>query len=89
MRFGAPGAALIGVGLMLAGCASPDNQSFSNFAVQLGVDPQDAAGRAVEGAVLGAYTFDKYRQDTSLEELTEMVVAEYRKALEERHRSAS
>jgi hypothetical protein len=54
MRFGAPGAALIGVGLMLAGCTSPDNQSFSNFAVQLGVDPQDAAGRAVEGAVLGA-----------------------------------
>jgi len=37
----------------------------------------------------GRITFDKYRQDTSLEELTEMVVAEYRKALEERHRSAS
>jgi ABC-type sugar transport system ATPase subunit len=37
----------------------------------------------------GKITFDKYRQDTSLEELTEMVVAEYRKALEERHRSAS
>ena len=28
-------------------------------------------------------------RDTSVEELTEMVVAEYRKALEERHRSAS
>jgi len=37
----------------------------------------------------GKITFDKYRQDTSLEELTEMVVSEYRKALEERHRSAS
>jgi simple sugar transport system ATP-binding protein len=37
----------------------------------------------------GRITFDKYRQDTSLEELTEMVVSEYRKALEERHRSAS
>ena len=37
----------------------------------------------------GRITFDKYRQDTSLEELTEMVVAEYRKALEDRHRSAS
>jgi ABC-type sugar transport system ATPase subunit len=37
----------------------------------------------------GKITFDKYRRDTSLEELTEMVVSEYRKALEERHRSAS
>ena len=37
----------------------------------------------------GKITFDKYRQDTSLEELTEMVVSEYRKALEDRHRSAS
>jgi simple sugar transport system ATP-binding protein len=37
----------------------------------------------------GKVTFDKYRRDTSVEELTEMVVAEYRKALEERHRAAA
>jgi simple sugar transport system ATP-binding protein len=37
----------------------------------------------------GQITFDKYSRDTSVEELTEMVVAEYRKALEERHRAAS
>jgi len=37
----------------------------------------------------GKITFDKYSRDTSVEELTEIVVAEYRKALEERHRSAS
>src|SRR5215467_2407234 len=37
----------------------------------------------------GKIEFDKYSRDTSVEELTEMVVAEYRKALEERHRSAS
>jgi simple sugar transport system ATP-binding protein len=37
----------------------------------------------------GKITFDKYSRDTSVEELTEMVVAEYRKALEERHRAAS
>jgi len=37
----------------------------------------------------GKITFDKYSQETSVEELTEMVVAEYRKALEERHRAAS
>jgi ABC-type sugar transport system ATPase subunit len=37
----------------------------------------------------GKITFDKRSQDTSVEELTEMVIAEYRKALEERHRSAS
>jgi simple sugar transport system ATP-binding protein len=36
----------------------------------------------------GKITFDKHSKDTSVEELTEMVVAEYRKALEERHRSA-
>jgi simple sugar transport system ATP-binding protein len=36
----------------------------------------------------GKITFDKRSKDTSVEELTEMVVAEYRKALEERHRSA-
>src|ERR1044071_3958384 len=54
MRFGVTGAALIGLGLSLAGCAGTDNQGFTDFAVQLGVDPQDAAGRAVEGAVLGA-----------------------------------
>jgi ABC-type sugar transport system ATPase subunit len=34
----------------------------------------------------GKITFDKYARDTSVEDLTEMVVAEYRKALEERHR---
>jgi len=37
----------------------------------------------------GKITFDKYSRDTSVEELTEIVVAEYRKALEERHRNAS
>ena len=37
----------------------------------------------------GKITFDKYSRDTSVEELTEIVVAEYRKALEERHRSVS
>jgi ABC-type sugar transport system ATPase subunit len=37
----------------------------------------------------GQITFDKKSSDTSVEELTEMVVAEYRKALEDRHRSAS
>ena len=37
----------------------------------------------------GRITFDKYSRDTSVEELTEIVVAEYRKALEERHRAAS
>ena len=37
----------------------------------------------------GKITFDKYSRDTSVEELTEIVVAEYRKALQERHRAAS
>jgi ABC-type sugar transport system ATPase subunit len=37
----------------------------------------------------GKITFDKYARDTSVEDLTEMVVAEYRKALEERHRQAA
>jgi ABC-type sugar transport system ATPase subunit len=37
----------------------------------------------------GMVTYDKYARDTSVEELTEMVVAEYRKALEERHRAAA
>ncbi len=36
----------------------------------------------------GKITFDKKSADTSVEELTERVVAEYRKALEERHRKA-
>jgi simple sugar transport system ATP-binding protein len=36
----------------------------------------------------GKITFDKYSRDTSVEELTEIVVSEYRKALEERHRNA-
>jgi ABC-type sugar transport system ATPase subunit len=36
----------------------------------------------------GQITFDKASAETSVEELTEIVVAEYRKALEERHRSA-
>ena len=34
----------------------------------------------------GEITDDKRSADTSVTELTEMVVAEYRKALEERHR---
>jgi hypothetical protein len=54
MRLSVTGAALIGLGMSLAGCVGIDNRGFSNFAEQLGVDPQDAAGRAVEGAVLGA-----------------------------------
>jgi simple sugar transport system ATP-binding protein len=37
----------------------------------------------------GRITYDKYARDTSVEELTEMVVAEYRQALEERNREAS
>jgi len=37
----------------------------------------------------GKITYDKYARDTSVEELTEMVVAEYRKALEDRQREAS
>ena len=37
----------------------------------------------------GKITFDKYSKDTSVEELTNIVVSEYRKALEERHRAAS
>jgi simple sugar transport system ATP-binding protein len=36
----------------------------------------------------GQITYDKASAETSVEELTEIVVAEYRKALEERHRSA-
>jgi hypothetical protein len=54
MRLSVTRAALIGLGLSLAGCVGVDNQGFNSFAVQLGVDPQDAAARAVEGAVLGA-----------------------------------
>jgi len=37
----------------------------------------------------GQITFDKKSSDTSAEELTEMVVEEYRKALQERHRAPS
>jgi ABC-type sugar transport system ATPase subunit len=37
----------------------------------------------------GKITFDKRSNETSAEELTEMVVAEYRKALEERRRDAA
>ncbi len=37
----------------------------------------------------GKITFDKYSKDTSVEELTNIVVSEYRKALEERHLNAS
>jgi simple sugar transport system ATP-binding protein len=37
----------------------------------------------------GRITLDKYTSETSADELTEMVVAEYRKALEERQRAAS
>ncbi len=36
----------------------------------------------------GKITFDKRSSETSAEELTEMVVAEYRKALEERRRAS-
>jgi simple sugar transport system ATP-binding protein len=37
----------------------------------------------------GQITLDKYTSETSADELTDMVVAEYRKALEERQRAAS
>jgi ABC-type sugar transport system ATPase subunit len=37
----------------------------------------------------GRITYDKYARDTSVEELTNMVVAEYRKALEERQRGVA
>jgi len=37
----------------------------------------------------GEITLDKYSKDTSVPELTELVVAEYRKALQERHRAAA
>jgi simple sugar transport system ATP-binding protein len=37
----------------------------------------------------GKITFDKYAKDTSVEDLTEMVVAEYRQALEERQREGA
>ena len=36
----------------------------------------------------GRITLDKYSSETSAQELTDLVVAEYRRALEERHRSA-
>jgi simple sugar transport system ATP-binding protein len=36
----------------------------------------------------GEITFDKPSRDTSVEELTEIVVAEYRRALQERHGAA-
>jgi simple sugar transport system ATP-binding protein len=37
----------------------------------------------------GRITLDKLATDTSVEELTELVVAEYRRALEERHRASA
>ena len=37
----------------------------------------------------GRITFDKRSDETSADELTEMVVAEYRKALQERRRGAA
>ena len=37
----------------------------------------------------GRITLDKRSAETSAQELTDMVVAEYRKALEERHRAAA
>jgi simple sugar transport system ATP-binding protein len=37
----------------------------------------------------GEITLDKYSKDTSVPELTELVVAEYRKALQERHRAVA
>ncbi len=37
----------------------------------------------------GRITLDKYSAETSAQELTDLVVAEYRKALEERHRAAA
>jgi ABC-type sugar transport system ATPase subunit len=33
----------------------------------------------------GEITLDKYTKDTSVDEMTELVVSEYRKALRERH----
>jgi len=37
----------------------------------------------------GKITFDKLASETSADELTEMVVAEYRKALQERRRGTA
>jgi simple sugar transport system ATP-binding protein len=37
----------------------------------------------------GQITFDKKAAETSVEELTDIVVAEYRKALEERRRESA
>jgi len=37
----------------------------------------------------GRITLDKYTNETSADELTDMVVAEYREALAERQRAAS
>jgi ABC-type sugar transport system ATPase subunit len=37
----------------------------------------------------GKITLDKYSSETSAQELTDLVVAEYRKALEERHRATA
>jgi ABC-type phosphate/phosphonate transport system ATPase subunit len=36
----------------------------------------------------GEITFDKPAEDTSVQELNDIVIAEYRRALEERQRSA-
>jgi len=36
----------------------------------------------------GEITLDKYARDTSVQELTNLVVAEYREALKQRHRTA-
>jgi len=36
----------------------------------------------------GEITFDKPAAETSVQELNDIVIAEYRRALEERHRSA-
>jgi hypothetical protein len=54
MRLCLSRAVMVGVGLSLAGCVGASNQGFTGLSTQLGVDPQDAAGRAVEGAILGA-----------------------------------
>jgi hypothetical protein len=61
MRLGMTGAAVIGLGILLPGCAGPNGLTFYGAAPDglypyqfPRVDPQEVAERAVEGAALGA-----------------------------------
>ena len=60
MRFGTTGAAVIGLGILAAGCSGPYPLTFYGatpdglYPYQFPrVDPQEAAERAVEGAAIG------------------------------------